>query len=535
VTRFEPFLQGDAANFRANTMPELGLTKQQNDRNFFVSQLLLRPSDSFLLVLRDPPSLFSARIGSGNFVDALLTVMSDAPNVAAIQFKQFATFDQIYEITAGRNRGTALIQATQGSGRVLASLRIRVEPRPVVVEPKSPHVDVDVSAAIKEFFAGLKEGLAPHVSANAQAIKEKLILATLVPGSEVVLAAKFNQGIYTGLQEGLDSFLKMLKGVKDFAFDAKFRDEVLKAVDEFADKAVNVAMVWGDVMAAVRANPNKFVGPVMVNARSIGREIGNELGTQVTAPIAAKSATDLCEWAGRIVGLVSFEIVLAILTELVGIGAVQGARWIGESSAAVTRLLPRLKPLIASLEELKALLRARLGRTAESLEEAGAMAGRKSARGLSKIAKGAEAVPRKFTATETKALAEKITARMQRLGIPKENIGIPGFPNESGESFTAWGRTRGANVRGKGISVHGSVESNWPGFDAWNAASADDRIDAVIAHEWMEFNDLSHFETLELAEETKLPISQAAKDLLKEMKAAGPGWQHLVDERLKIP
>jgi len=141
-----------------------------------------------------------------------------------------------------------------------------------------------------------------------------------------------------------------------------------------------------------------------------------------------------------------------------------------------------------------------------------------------------EVAPRQFTKAEEKAWTAKVADRMKKLGIPKENIGIRGIPGESGEAFTATGSSRGANVRGRGISVHGNVEKDWVGFPEWNAASVDTRIDASIAHEWMEFNELTHWETVELATESRLRISKEAKELLAAMQKRGRGWKALVDK-----
>jgi hypothetical protein len=135
---------------------------------------------------------------------------------------------------------------------------------------------------------------------------------------------------------------------------------------------------------------------------------------------------------------------------------------------------------------------------------------------------------------------------MKELGIPERNIGIkvrkypPGkpkkmigtssIPGESGEAFNPAGIERGSNLRTVadqygveegGISVHGSVFNRWEGFDLWNNALVEDRIDAIIAHEWMEFNELSHWETVELIEQSKLRISEKAKELLKFMRTQG--------------
>jgi hypothetical protein len=74
-----------------------------------------------------------------------------------------------------------------------------------------------------------------------------------------------------------------------------------------------------------------------------------------------------------------------------------------------------------------------------------------------------------------------------------------------------------------GISVHGNLFDNWKGFDLWNHPSTtiDDRIDAIIAHEWSEFNGLTHWETVELMPETKLAISPRARELSRYMMMMG--------------
>jgi len=164
--------------------------------------------------------------------------------------------------------------------------------------------------------------------------------------------------------------------------------------------------------------------------------------------------------------------------------------------------------------------------------------------------------PRQFSEAEVKQWTAKIATRMKQLGIPEKNIGIkvrkypPGkpkkmigtsdIPGESGEAFNPRGMERGSNLRTVadqygveegGISVHGSVFERWEGFDLWNAASTryEDRIDAIIAHEWMEFNELSHWETVELIEQSKLRISQTAKELLRHMKTQGKPLKALTE------
>ena len=163
----------------------------------------------------------------------------------------------------------------------------------------------------------------------------------------------------------------------------------------------------------------------------------------------------------------------------------------------------------------------------EGTGSGGAMAGPKAA--ASAFWTAGEITPRAFAEAERKAWTATIKGRMKELGIPNRNIGIRGIPGESGEGFTAEGVTRGSNVRGRGISVHGSVVEDWADFPEWNKASIADRIDAIIAHEWMEFNELTHWETVELVTESKLPISKNAQDLLAVMRKHGLGWKALED------
>jgi hypothetical protein len=174
---------------------------------------------------------------------------------------------------------------------------------------------------------------------------------------------------------------------------------------------------------------------------------------------------------------------------------------------------------------------------ANDTPKVGAMAGPRSAEiKFADFWKSGEIEPRTFSATEIKEWTARITKRMKQLGIPKDNIGIRGVPDESGTAFNPVGQARGTNVRGKGISVHGSVEQPWKDFPEWNDATIETRIDAVIAHEWMEFNQLTHWETVELAIETKLPISKEAKQLLLAMaKRGGQGSEEVLINEIRRP
>jgi hypothetical protein len=525
MTSFEPFLGSNIEQFRANTMPELGLSTAENNRNFFTSQLSLRGGETYLVLLRDPPAAKFVPISPfGRFddrsltrtldaLDSFLNVKSDRPDVANITFKLNHNRGPVYEITSKDVTGAALIQAQRSSGASLASLRVTVLAQKLAFNFQAVRAD-ELLGALVDFAEGFWDGFSPHIGPAALAILAKSF-------QDAKATAAFpdavSAGMLKGFKEGANAFLDLLKGVVNFVFDTKFREQIAARANELIE-------AWAAVMANFFADPKKY----LTNARSMGRTMGGELGAEINAQIGVKSLVEIGQWVGRILGLVLFEIVLAVLTELIGMGVVQGARWIGENAAIVARLVPKIRPLLGSTEDIKLLLRAKLGK---AVEEAGAMAGPKASRTVSRIMRGAEVAPRKFTAAEIRTLTAKIASRMKQLGIPEANIGVRGIADESGEAFTAWGRARGSNVRGKGISVHGSVDSAWADFPEWNAANLDTRIDAVIAHEWMEFNDLTHFETVELATESKLPISQEAKKLLAAMaKRTGKGVDHLLNE-----
>jgi hypothetical protein len=160
----------------------------------------------------------------------------------------------------------------------------------------------------------------------------------------------------------------------------------------------------------------------------------------------------------------------------------------------------------------------------EGVDSVGAMAGPRTA--ANEFWEAGNALkPSQFSRTQRRVWAAAIKKRMTDLGIPKDNIGIHGVVDESGEAFAPDGLTRGGNVPGKGISVHGNVIENWAGFPEWDAANIDDRIDAIIAHEWMEFNGgLTHLETVEAAPWSGLAITKKARELLVVMRKNGvPG------------
>jgi hypothetical protein len=151
----------------------------------------------------------------------------------------------------------------------------------------------------------------------------------------------------------------------------------------------------------------------------------------------------------------------------------------------------------------------------------------------------ASATPRLFAEGEIGFWNRWITNRMRELGIPEKNIGtnikrfkggarLPGSAaDEAPKPFNAAGTERGQNVRtvvvdGEvhegGIEVHGSAFTDWSNFDLWNKSPNPDRIDAIIAHEWLEFGGLTHEQAILQFERSTLNISPGAKQILGQMK-----------------
>ena len=56
---------------------------------------------------------------------------------------------------------------------------------------------------------------------------------------------------------------------------------------------------------------------------------------------------------------------------------------------------------------------------------------------------------------------------------------------------------------------------------AWAKSSLRHRLDALIAHEETEFRTGSHILALRIAPQTDLPISEAARNLLRQMSEEG--------------
>jgi acyl carrier protein phosphodiesterase len=118
-------------------------------------------------------------------------------------------------------------------------------------------------------------------------------------------------------------------------------------------------------------------------------------------------------------------------------------------------------------------------------------------------------------------LTNQIEHRMRALGIPAQYVGIKGIPGTNGKGFDLNIKDPGGNVRTRGIAIGAGVLKKIKGWGTWNRASLKTRIDAVIAHEWAEFNGLTHRGARHTAYRTKLPISPEARELLRDQKDRG--------------
>lgn len=125
----------------------------------------------------------------------------------------------------------------------------------------------------------------------------------------------------------------------------------------------------------------------------------------------------------------------------------------------------------------------------------------------------------------------RIETRMRELGVPDEAIGYSPHAGGSGRGFHPTARGRGSNLphdpdsfMKSGIQVEGGFFESWDRLgDVWNRACSQDRVDAIIAHEYLEWQGLSHAEALATGPLTDLPISDRARAILKRMSELNIG------------
>lgn len=150
-----------------------------------------------------------------------------------------------------------------------------------------------------------------------------------------------------------------------------------------------------------------------------------------------------------------------------------------------------------------------------------------------------------FTNRHFEEFERSVYNRMRALGIPDEEIGIRNYPGGGEGAFTRFPETQiGGNIntsvfpnqpRGLGLD-HGILDGEHPmmyGVPSWKNAKLSDRVDAAIAHEYLEASltpppELSgieavkwlHEEGLRRAPYTTLPISSRAREILIEYRRA---------------
>jgi hypothetical protein len=130
-------------------------------------------------------------------------------------------------------------------------------------------------------------------------------------------------------------------------------------------------------------------------------------------------------------------------------------------------------------------------------------------------------------------LSRTIGQRMRQVGVPEEMIGIEWYGVDKGPFVRYDPPQLGGNIRagtnGKpGINVDPAVfDANAPkmgNLPSWKSARLQDRIDAVIAHEYTEAlapHGLDfHIHALTNAETTSLKISDRARQILREYRVA---------------
>jgi hypothetical protein len=111
--------------------------------------------------------------------------------------------------------------------------------------------------------------------------------------------------------------------------------------------------------------------------------------------------------------------------------------------------------------------------------------------------------------------------RMEELGIPEDKQGADDLrAHMRWCAFDPEGRS-GGHIS-KGITVNSGVLNpdllkGGKGGRIWPRASLRDRIDAIIAHEWEESRTVDHVAALMAGPKTELPISDAARRILRAM------------------
>lgn len=120
--------------------------------------------------------------------------------------------------------------------------------------------------------------------------------------------------------------------------------------------------------------------------------------------------------------------------------------------------------------------------------------------------------------------------QMEELGIPSNRIGANDHLHGlEGRAFNPYERDGGGVAPG-GINIDSgalnpdqiTAEYGKKAGKLWAISRLRDRLDALIAHEDTEWRTGDHDEAVKTAPETELPITESAREILREMRK---GWR----------
>jgi hypothetical protein len=136
-------------------------------------------------------------------------------------------------------------------------------------------------------------------------------------------------------------------------------------------------------------------------------------------------------------------------------------------------------------------------------------------------------------AHERADVAEMFTQqRMRELGIHEHEIGAPDYRRGGQKhAFLPDEMIGGSNGTGRRLFVdsgalnpHLNAQAIGPTASIiWAKSRLRDRIDAIIAHEHLEAQDIPHDEVVQRAPDTELPIGENARKILLSMAEGAKG------------
>jgi hypothetical protein len=117
--------------------------------------------------------------------------------------------------------------------------------------------------------------------------------------------------------------------------------------------------------------------------------------------------------------------------------------------------------------------------------------------------------------------------RMEELGIPNDRIGSNDHDHGlERAAFNPWERHGGGISPGQRLNLDSGIFNDdlmkpfgREADKVWKKARVRTRADTCIAHEFEEGNGSTHAEAIERAPDTELPISRAARELARIIRA----------------